>query len=63
VQAALGERESALANLERAFDCNDTRMLYMRDDPRWISLRAEPRFRRLVARMNLADLPPGLAPP
>ena len=63
VQAALGERESALANLERAFDCKDTRMLYMRDDPRWITLRAEPRFRRLVERMNLADLPPGLAPP
>jgi TolB-like protein/tetratricopeptide (TPR) repeat protein len=63
IQASLGERDAALDSLERAFDGNDARLLYMRDDSRWFTLRAEPRFQRLVERMNLADLPPGLAPP
>ena len=63
VQAALGDREAALTSLERACDCNDTRMLHLRDDPRWIALRAEPRFSRLIERMKLAGLAPGIAPP
>jgi TolB-like protein/tetratricopeptide (TPR) repeat protein len=63
VQEALGEKQLALASLERAFECNDTRLLYLRSDPRWASLRSEPRFLDLVARMNQAGLPPGLAPP
>ena len=63
VQAALGERDAALASLELACDCNDTRLLHLRDDPRWVSLRAEPRYLSLVARMKLAGLPPGIAPP
>lgn len=63
VQAALGDHEAALDSLERAFDCNDTRMLHLNDDPRWNTLRDQARFQRLVARMNLAELPPGLSPP
>jgi len=38
-------------------------LLYLRDDSRWLDLRNETRFERLVERMNLAGLPPGLAPP
>lgn len=63
VLAALGERDAALTALEQAFECNDTRLLHLRDDARWMSLRAEPRFCRLVVRMNLANLPPGIATP
>ncbi len=63
VQAALGDRDAALASLERACDCNDTRMLHLRDDPRWAALRAEPRFATLVTRMKLTGLAPGIAPP
>lgn len=63
VQAALGEHDAALDSLERAFDCNDGRLLHLNDDPRWTALRDQARFRRLVERMNLAGLPPGLSPP
>ena len=63
VQVSLGERDAALDSLERAFDCNDARLLYLRDDSRWLHLRDEARFQGLVDRMNLAGLPPGLAPP
>ena len=63
VQVSLGERQAALDSLERAFDCNDARLLYLRDDSRWIDLRSETRFQGLVDRMNLAGRPPGLAPP
>lgn len=63
IQVSLGERQTALDCLERAFDCNDARLLYLRDDSRWLDLRNETRFERLVERMNLAGLPPGLAPP
>jgi len=63
VQAALGERDAALASLELAFECNDSRLLHLRDDPRWLSLRTEPRFLTLIARMKQAGLPPGIAPP
>lgn len=63
VQAALGEHDAALDSLERAFDCNDGRLLHLNDDPRWTALRGQARLRRLVERMNLAGLPPGLSPP
>jgi Flp pilus assembly protein TadD len=63
VQAALGERDAALASLELAYDCNDTRLLHLRDDSRWVSLRQEARFRNLVTRMKLSGLPTGVAPP
>jgi DNA-binding winged helix-turn-helix (wHTH) protein/tetratricopeptide (TPR) repeat protein len=63
VQAALGYREAALASLERAFECNDCRLLHLREDRRWVTLRDEPRFLHLVERMNLAGLPPGFSPP
>jgi hypothetical protein len=63
IQGSLGEREAALDSLERAFECNDARLLNLRDDLRWLDLRNETRFERLVERMNLTGLPPGLAPP
>jgi TolB-like protein/tetratricopeptide (TPR) repeat protein len=63
VQAALGDSAAALASLESAFDCRDARLIYLRSDARWETLREEPRFRALVERMNQAGLPPGLAPP
>jgi DNA-binding winged helix-turn-helix (wHTH) protein/TolB-like protein/tetratricopeptide (TPR) repeat protein len=58
LQAGLGEIGSALATLERAFGVHDTRLIYLRGDDRWDTLRAEPRFVDLMKRMKLEPRPP-----
>ena len=54
VKRALGQREAALAELERAYAERDIRMVFLKVDARWNSLRREPRFRAVAARMGLA---------
>ncbi len=63
VLAALGENAAALDQLERAYEVRDTRLIYMKDDRRWIPLRDEPRFRALLRRMRLDGYGPGLLGP
>ena len=53
LHAGLGETDQALDALERALSVRDTRLIYLRSDDRWISLRAHPRFVDLQRRMNL----------
>jgi len=53
VKRALGQREAALAELERAYAERDIRMVFLKVDARWNSLRQEPRFRALATRMGL----------
>jgi serine/threonine-protein kinase len=53
VYAALGDKEQALARLERAYDEGDSWMDYLGVDPRLDSLRSDPRFVNLMRRMNL----------
>jgi DNA-binding winged helix-turn-helix (wHTH) protein/TolB-like protein/tetratricopeptide (TPR) repeat protein len=52
VHAGLGEKEEAFAWLEKAFEERSHWLVWLRLDPRWNSLRSDPRFEALVQRMN-----------
>ena len=53
IYAGLGEKELALAALEKAFAVRDTRLTLMRDDPRWSRrFGDEPRYRAVMTRMK-----------
>jgi hypothetical protein len=56
-----GEREQALAALERAHAERDVRMVFLGVAPVWQALRDEPRFAELLARMDLAPREAGAA--
>ncbi|MBT2323668.1 tetratricopeptide repeat protein [Variovorax paradoxus] len=62
LHAALGEVPLALAALERGLVVRDVRMAFIKDDPHWISLRAEPRFAALMKTLKLDRLGRGLTP-
>lgn len=53
VQAGLGKTEDTLNWLERAWDERSVWMVYLRVDPVFDSIRSEPRFQRLVDRLQL----------
>ena len=53
--AALGERERALAALERAYAAHDPQLQFLGIDPALDSLRAEPRFADLLRRIGLTQ--------
>ena len=48
----LGEKDRALAWMERAYEERDPELVYMKAYPGWDALRSEPRFQALVRRMN-----------
>jgi TolB-like protein/DNA-binding winged helix-turn-helix (wHTH) protein len=48
----LGEKDEAMAWLERAYEDHDQWMVYTKRYPGWDDLRSEPRFQALVRRMN-----------
>ena len=48
----LGEKDEAIAWLERAYEDHDQWMVYLKAYPGWDDLRSEPRFQALVRRMN-----------
>jgi adenylate cyclase len=48
-----GEKNHALAWLEKGFEARDPNMPYINVDPTYDSLRADPRFQALLRRMNL----------
>jgi serine/threonine protein kinase/tetratricopeptide (TPR) repeat protein len=56
---ALGEREAALARLERALAEHDTMLRDVRVDRAWDTLRDDPRFIALSARMRFPGQEPG----
>ena len=62
LHAALGEKSLALDALERAFAGRDTQLIFLKDDPRWSSLRKEPRFVALMQALKLDRYGPGLSP-
>jgi TolB-like protein/DNA-binding winged helix-turn-helix (wHTH) protein/Flp pilus assembly protein TadD len=50
IHAGLGERESALTALERAYAMRDMHLIYLPVDPIWDSYRRDPRFEGLIVR-------------
>jgi tetratricopeptide (TPR) repeat protein len=53
VHVALGDKASALDLLERSYEERSTLLGYLKMDPRFDSLRPEPRFRALLSRIGL----------
>ena len=52
VYNGLGEREKTLDYLEQAYRQKNVLMVFLKVDPKWNSLRNEPRFIDLMRRMN-----------
>jgi hypothetical protein len=53
VEAGLGNKEKALALLERAVvDHDDDGLLDLENDPAYDSLRSDPRFQNILRRIN-----------
>ena len=50
---AVGEREKTLEYLEKGFSERDPRMVFLKVEPQWDSLRSEPRFIDLIKRMRI----------
>lgn len=55
VLAALGDTDTALDELERAYRERDIRMVFLKIDARWNALRSLPRFQALAQRMGLVS--------
>ena len=53
IHAGLGETGEALDWLERAFEEHDPALVWLKVHPRFDSLRSEPRFEALLARLRL----------
>lgn len=49
----LGDTDKAIAWLERGFEQRDSKMVFLKVEPKWNNLRSEPRFIDLLKRMNL----------
>ena len=63
VQAALGDERAALDSLDKAYAVRDPRLFALKDDPRWVGLRQQPRFKALMVKLKLDGFGPGLSPP
>ncbi|HKX59461.1 MAG TPA: TIR domain-containing protein [Steroidobacteraceae bacterium] len=57
VHAGLGDEERAFESLEKAFDERSTLLTYLKMDPRFDSLRADPRFKAMLRRLNFLEEP------
>jgi TolB-like protein/DNA-binding winged helix-turn-helix (wHTH) protein/Flp pilus assembly protein TadD len=51
----LGDKEAAFEWLERAYAAHDSQLQYLKVDPRYDSLRSDPRLEDLLRRMKLAS--------
>ncbi len=53
IYAGLGEKDQAFAWLEKAYEEHAFQLQWLRVEPRWDSLRSDPRFADLVRRIGL----------
>jgi adenylate cyclase len=53
ILAGAGEKTGALDELGEALVERDVRLTFLRVEPRWNPLREEPRFQKIMARLNL----------
>ena len=53
VYTGLGDKKMALDWLDKAYEEHNDRLIYLNVDPMADSLRSEPRFRDLMARLHL----------
>jgi serine/threonine-protein kinase len=53
VHAGLAEKDEAFAWLDKAFAERSFRLVHIKVEPRWDSLRSDPRYAQLLRRMNL----------
>lgn len=51
--AGLGDKEGALASLDKAYAEHDLQMIFLKVDPHYDSLRSEPRFQELMRKVGL----------
>jgi TolB-like protein/Tfp pilus assembly protein PilF len=66
VNAGLGDRDAAMAWLERAGDARDVHLVYLPMDPKWDALRSDARFSAFLERCGLGSWSaagPNAAPP
>jgi len=52
VYAGLGNRESAVQWLEKAYEARDVALVFLTVDPKWDDLRSDPRFQELLKRCH-----------
>jgi Flp pilus assembly protein TadD len=50
----LGERDNTFAWLERGYEKRDQRMVFLKVEPKWNTLRSDPRFQDLLRRVGLS---------
>lgn len=55
VHTALGEKDEALVWLEKGYEDRAFQMQSLKLDPRWDSLRDDPRFKKLVREVGLPE--------
>ena len=53
IHAALGEKDKAFSWLEKAYEEHDSYLVRLKVEPVMDPLRADPRFKKLLSRMNL----------
>jgi TolB-like protein len=53
IHMSLGEQVPALDALDEAVAARDVRLTFLRVEPRWNSLRTNPRFQTILSRVNL----------
>ena len=53
IYGALGEKDKAFEELNKAFEVRDWELFRINVDTYWAPLRDDPRFKELVKRLNL----------
>jgi eukaryotic-like serine/threonine-protein kinase len=62
IYAALGRYEEGVAAIERSFEERDCWVVALAVEPAWASLRGNPRFEAVVAKVGIMDRDAGQAP-